>query len=309
MSDPHPILITGAAGKVGAIGPAVTRALLAQGFRVRAMVRREDERSAALRDLGAEIVVGDLLDLHHAHRAVEGCRRVYFSMSVDSTYLEATTNIAAVCEHHGIDAFVNMSQMTVSQMSIRDTTDSPQHKQHWLAEQVLRWSGLPVVYMRPTAFMDVFFLRFCSSTVKRHAAIMLPFGSGKTSPIAAADVARCVASVLANPAGHIGKIYELTGSASSSLEEIAEQYSVALGRKITYVDVPPEPWEERLRQSAASPHLAAHLITMASLHRQNRYDRYTDCVERLTGSPPMSVADFVRRNGAAFQPADEMQKA
>jgi uncharacterized protein YbjT (DUF2867 family) len=305
MHHPHPILVTGAAGRVGAIGPVVTKALLDRGFKVRAMVRREDERSMALRSLGAEVVVGNLLDLHDAHRVLEGCRRVYFSMSVDSTYLEATTNMAAVCKHHGVDAFVNMSQMTVSQMSIHETTDSPQHKQHWLAEQVLRWSGLPVVYMRPTAFMEVFFLQLCSPTIRRNGVIMLPFGSGKTSPIAAVDVGRCVTAVLADPAPHIGKIYELTGPSSDTLAQVAEQYASALGRKISYVDVPVEPWEEELRQSGMSSHVTAHLITMAAMHRQNRYDRHTDDVEKLTGSPPMSIADFVRMHAAEFEAGTE----
>lgn len=302
MHHPHPILVTGAAGRVGAIGPVVTKALLDLGFRVRAMVRQDDERATALRDLGAEVVVGNLLDLDDAHRVVEGCRRVYFSMSVDATYLEATTNMAVVCKHHGIDAFVNMSQMTVSQMNIHATTDSPQHKQHWLAEQVLRWSGLPVVYMRPTAFIDVFFLQFCAPTIRRHGAIMLPFGSGKTSPIAAVDVARCVTTVLANPGPHIGRIYELTGPSSDTLAQIAEHYSRALGRRISYVDVPVEPWEEELHRSGMSPHVAAHLITMAGMHRRNRYDRHTDHVEELTGAPAMSITDFVRMHAAEFEP-------
>lgn len=302
MNHPHPILVTGAAGRIGAIGPVVTRALLERGFAVRAMVRREDDRSAALRDVGAEVVVGDLLDLHDAHRAVEGCRRVYFSLSVDATYLEATANMAVVCKHHGVDAFVNMSQMTVSQMNIHETTDSGQHKQQWLAEQVLRWSGLPVVYMRPTAFMEVFFLQLCAPTIRRNAAIMLPFGSGKTSPIAAFDVARCVTAVLADPAPHIGKIYQLTGPSSASLAQIAEQYSRALGRTISYVDVAVEPWEKEMQQLGLSAHLTKHLITMAALHRANRYDRQTDDVETLTGTPPMSIADFVRLHAAEFAP-------
>jgi len=302
MQHLHPILVTGAAGRVGAIGPVVTEALLARGFKVRAMVRREDERSNALRNLGAEVVVGNLLDLKDMHRVLEGCRRIYFSMSVDSTYLEATTNVAAVCKHHGVDAFVNMSQMTVSQMSIHETTDSPQHKQHWLAEQVLGWSGLPVVTMRPTAFMDVFFLQVCAPTIRRHGAMMLPFGSGRTSPIAAVDVARCVTAVIADPAPHIGKIYEMTGPRAETLAAIAEHYSRALSRKIPYVDVPVEPWEEEMRKSGMSPHVAAHLITMAALHRQNRYDRLTHDVEKLTGSPPMSIAEFVRMHAAEFEP-------
>ena len=304
MSHSHPILVTGAAGKVGAIGPTVVEQLITRGFRVRAMVRREDDRSAALQRLGAEIVVGDLLDLDAVHRAVEGCRRIYFSMSVAATYLEATTNVAAVAKHYGIDAFVNMSQMTVSQMSIRDTTASPQHKQHWLAEQVLKWSGLPVVHVRPTAFMDVFFLRFAIPTIRGQGALMLPFGTGKTSPIAAFDVARVVAALLADPVPHVGRIYELTGQRAEDLHSIAAQYTRVLGRPIEYIDVPPEPWEQKLASGAASAHLAAHLAAMAQLHRQNRYDRHTNDVELLTGTPPMTVEQFVRLNAKAFEPTE-----
>jgi uncharacterized protein YbjT (DUF2867 family) len=294
------ILVTGAAGKVGSIGPTVVRLLRERGHAVRAMVRRNDERAEHLRSLGAEIVEGDLLDLHAVHRAVEGCRRIYFSMSVAASYLEATTNVAAVARHHGIEAFVNMSQMTVSQMGIHDTTASPQHKQHWLAEQVLAWSGLPVVTVRPTAFMDVFFLRFAAPGIRTEGALKLPFGDGRTSPVAAFDVARVVAAVLADPAPHLGRVYELTGPRSEDLHAIAGRFGATLNEPIRYVDVPPQPWEDNVRATAASPHLAAHLIAMAALHRANRYDRLTDTVERITGTPPMSIADFVQRHASAF---------
>ena len=56
------ILVTGAAGQLGAVGRTVTGLLLERGLPVRAMVRREDDRAAALRAAGAEVVVGDLLD-------------------------------------------------------------------------------------------------------------------------------------------------------------------------------------------------------------------------------------------------------
>ena len=150
----NPILVTGAAGAVGGIGRTVTELLQANGHKVRAMVRREDARAEALRRIGAEVVVGDLTDLAAMHSVIEGCRRVYFGMSVSPAYLEATINTAAVARHHRVEAFVNMSQMTVSQMSITETTDSPQHKLHWLAEQALSWSGLPVVTVRPTVFRE-----------------------------------------------------------------------------------------------------------------------------------------------------------
>jgi uncharacterized protein YbjT (DUF2867 family) len=122
-----------------------------------------------------------------------------------------------VARHHGVQAFVNMSQMTVTQMSITETTGSPQHKLHWLAEQALSWSGLPVVTVRPTVFLEGFFLMFAAAGVRASDELALPMGDGKTSPISAVDVARAVAAILDDPAPHIGQIYDLTGPESSDL--------------------------------------------------------------------------------------------
>ena len=158
MADNGPILVTGAAGQLGAVGRTVCGLLLDRGLPVRAMVRREDDRAAALRAVGAEVVVGDLLEPADVYRVVSGCRRVYFGMSVSAGYLEATVTMAVVAREVGVDAVVNMSQMTVSQMSIQNTTSSGQQRQHWLSEQALAWSGLPVVTIRPTVFLEGFFL-------------------------------------------------------------------------------------------------------------------------------------------------------
>ena len=156
MADNGSILVTGAAGQLGAVGRTVTGLLLDRGLPVRAMVRREDDRAAALRAAGAEVVVGDLLEPADVYRVVSGCRRVYFGMSVSAGYLEATVTMATVAREVGVDALVNMSQMTVSQMSIQNTTPSRQQRQHWLSEQALAWSGLPIVTIRPTMFLESF---------------------------------------------------------------------------------------------------------------------------------------------------------
>jgi len=290
-TDMAKILIAGAAGVVGG---GVCSLLAKSGHSVRALVRKQDERSKKLSQLGIEVVTGDLLDLYGVHGAVEGCDRIYFGMTVSAPYLEATVNVAAVAKHHGVEAFVNMSQMTVSQMSITSTTDSPQQKQHWLAEQALNWSGLPVIHVRPTAFLESFFMRLSAASIKEHGQIRLPFGSGKTSPVASADVARVVALLLHNPAEHIGHVYELTGPRSQDMNGVAEEFSRALGRSIQYVDIPWEPWRKALEASGQlSTHAVAHLSTMAILKQQNRYDRLSGDVEKLTGSPPLSIHDFV----------------
>jgi uncharacterized protein YbjT (DUF2867 family) len=296
----RPILVTGAAGRVGGIGRTITELLLKQGKAVRAMVRNEDPRAQALRDMGAKVVVGDLLDLDSMHRAIAGCETMYFGMSVSDTYLAATVNAAVVAKHHGVKAFINMSQMTLAQMSITETTPSPQHKLHWLAEQALNWSGLPVVHVRPTVLLEGFFLIFTPDSVRESNQIRLPFGDGKTSPVAVTDVSRVVAALLANPQPHIGKIYHLTGPQSENMQFFAQEYSKALGRTITFADIPVEAWRDGLLERGLPVHLVNHLTTMAELHSAGRYDRMSDDVFTLTGQRPLSVQEFVRRNAATF---------
>src|SRR6202521_3625229 len=189
--DDGSILVTGAAGQLGSVGRTVTGLLFDRGFPVRAMVRREDERAASLRAAGAQVVVGDLLEPGDVYRVVSGCGRVYFGMSVSAAYLEAAVTMAAVAREAGVNALVNMSQMTVSEMSIQNTTPSPQQWQHWLSEQALAWSGLPVVTIRPTIFLESFF-PLAGASVRDRGRIEMPFGQGKTSPVAASDVARVV---------------------------------------------------------------------------------------------------------------------
>ena len=299
-----PILVTGAAGRVGAVGRTVTELLLKQGNAVRAMVRNDDERAQALRSMGAEVVVGDLLDLDSMHRAIAGCETMYFGMSVSDDYLAATVNAAAVAKHYGVKAFVNMSQMTVAQMSITETTPSPQHKLHWLAEQALNWSGLPLVHVRPTVFMENFFLLFTADSVRESDQIRLPLGEGKTSPVAVEDVARVIATLLVNPQPHLGKIYHLTGPQSENMQFYAGEYSKALGRTITYQDIAIGPWRDGLLQRGLPVHLVNHLATMADLHRAGRYDRMSNDVLALTGQMPLSVQEFVGKNAARFAALD-----
>src|SRR6476646_8812571 len=263
--DNGPILVTGAAGQLGAVGRTVTGLLLDRGLPVRAMVRREDDRAAALRAAGADVVVGDLLEPADVYRVVSGCRRIYFGMSVSPGYLEATVTMAAVAREIGVEALVNMSQMTVSEMDIHRTSPSRQQRQHWLGEQALLWSGLPVVTVRPTIFLDTF-STLAATSVRERGRVELPFGRGRTNPVAAADVAGVVAAVLADPGPHLGRVYELTGPRSQDLHGVAREFSDALNREVAYSDIAPEDWEAGLKRQGVPEHLTGHLVTMGELH-------------------------------------------
>src|SRR5215510_420802 len=234
------VLIPGAGG----VGRAVFAQLRAQDVPVRCMVRREDERAAELKGLGAEVVIGNLTRPETVAAALQGVARMFFAMSVSPDHLLAATVVASVAkEYKKLEVLVDLSQMTVSQMTATSTEESHQQRLHWLAEQVFDWSGLPVVHIRPTVFLDTpLFTSMAAQSIQANGTIALPFGTGRTSPVAVDDVARVLATVLRDPAPHIGKVYELTGPRSVDMTEMAEEFSRALQRPVSYVDVPLEWW-------------------------------------------------------------------
>ncbi|MGW5202667.1 NmrA family NAD(P)-binding protein [Streptomyces spiralis] len=292
MAASHPVLVTAPGG----VGRNVLEKLRSQNVPVRVMVRRDDDRAAQLRALGAEVVLGDLTRPETVAAALQGSRSMYFAMPVSPDHLLAATVVASVAREYGkLDALIDMSQMTVSQMTATSVGESHQQRLHWLAEQVLNWSGLPVVHIRPTSFLDnPLFTTLPAQTIRRNNTIVLPFGAGRTSPIAVDDVARVVATVLRDPAPHIGRVYELTGPRTVDMTELADAFSRTLGRPISYVDVPLDQWREEVLSTIGLPaHIEQHIVTMCRLHQQNRYDRISGDVERLTGVPAQTIEEFV----------------
>src|SRR5258705_13392359 len=145
MSDVK-FLITGA---TGATGGATAAQLLDKGQQVRAFVHREDERSESLRRRGAEVVVGDLLDFDVVREALKGVNRAYFVYPIRPGLIQATAQFAQSAVEAGVDAVVNMSQV-----SARSDAKSHAAREHWLAERVFDWSGLNVAHIRPTYFAE-----------------------------------------------------------------------------------------------------------------------------------------------------------
>lgn len=302
MAENRLILVTGAGGGVGGVGGTVVRLLREQGRPVRAMVHHDDERAAPLRALGAEVVAGDLTNPADVARILDGCPRVYFGMSVAASYLEAAATVASVARSAGgLEVLVSISQMTVSQMTPTSTDESRHQRLHFLAEQILDWSGLPVVHVRPTIFLENPLLTMLAArAVAGQRQLRLPFGTGRTSPVGAVDVARVVTAVLEDPNPHIGRTYELTGPRVLDLGGLAEEFSRGLGHTITPIDVPFDTWAAEVAAIGLPPHVEQHLMTMARLHGQNRYDRATDTVEAITGKPAQSVAEFVAEHAGLF---------
>ncbi len=302
MSSPL-YLITGAGGGTGGVSRQVIEQLRMRGYRVRALVHHDDERAAPLRELGAEVVVGDLTEPGDVVSAMTGADRMFFSMGVSADYLRATAVICdAALEYDHLEVIVNMSQMTVSQMTLTSVGESHQHRLHYLAEHVMNWSGVPVVHVRPTAFLDnPIFTWLAAPSLRERNLLVLPFGTGRTSPIATSDVARTVTAVLVDPVHRIGDIYELTGPARLDIDGLAAEYALGLGRPIRGTDIAHDVWvEEVLKPLGLPAHVEQHLATMALLHRAGRYDRATDDVEKITGQPATTVGHYVAEHPELF---------
>jgi uncharacterized protein YbjT (DUF2867 family) len=295
-------LITGAGGGVGNISPQVVTRLLGRGEAVRAMVHHEDSRADALRAQGAEVVAGDLTSPVDVFAAMTGVTRMFFNMSVSPDYLQATAVVCVAAQELGsLDVLVNMSQMTVSQMTATSTEESKQQRLHWLAERVVDWSGVPAVHVRPTVLLDnPLFGALAARSIREFGRLELPFGTGRTSPVASSDVADVVTAVLTAPRDHLGAVYELTGPATLDVDELAAQYEAALGRPVAAVRPPVDEWVLGLRSLGLPPHVEQHIATMAKLHRADRYNRSTDDVQAITGHPAQTVRQYVERHRELF---------
>src|SRR5258708_39875499 len=92
------ILVTGATGDTGR--PTV-KLLLERGHKVKALVRKDDERARTLRDQGADGVVGDMLDISRVRKAADGVSSAYFVYPMSEGMVEATPSLPRSQESDG----------------------------------------------------------------------------------------------------------------------------------------------------------------------------------------------------------------
>ena len=287
-------LVIGATGKTGQ--PVVEQALAA-GLDVRAVIRREDDRSERLRNAGAETVEGDVHDMRSVRQLAKGVDRIYFAYPPQGDRLvEATANIAIAAKDEGITGIVNMSQI-----SVRESARSPLSHHHWLSEKIFDRADVGAVHIRPTFFMENLLL-FCSQSIATEGKIYLPYGSRSHAPIAANDIARSVVALLLDPKPHAGEHPILTGPDNLSIAEMANVIGHEIGRPVEYVDLPVEQWHEILVDQVGLPEfLANHLHQVAIDHQEGIFDHQTDTVKALTGAAPQSLPEFVREHLARFK--------
>jgi NAD(P)H dehydrogenase (quinone) len=290
------MLVTGATGETGR---STTELLIQRGFEVRALVHSADERSDKLKVLGAEIVVGDLLDLDAVKDAVKGANAAYFVYPIRPGLIEATAYFAQAAREAGLDGVVNMSQI-----SAREDSKSHAARDHWIAERVFDWSAVPVTHIRPTFFAQWLTYPHNLKHILERGVISQPLGNGRHAPIAAEDQARVIAAILADPVPHKGQIYKLFGPVETDQAGIAKAVGEVIGRPVGYEPITIEAYRKRLEDAGKMPpFLIQHLCAVAQDYQDDIFAGADEVIGRVTGKPPMTVQEFVTAHIDLFQPA------
>ena len=282
-------LVTGATGDTGR--PTV-KLLLEKGHRVRAMARKQDERSERLKGMGAEVVYGDLLNLDDLRAATDGVARAYFVYPLADGLVESTVLFAQAAKEGGVEHIANMSHK-----QSRPHARSKATLNHWLSEQVFGWSGIGVTHLRVTFFAE--WLLYIAPLI-RQGRYVVPFDPGsRFAPMPASDIARVVVGILEEPAGHAGKAYQLHGPVEHTHEELAAIVGRVLGRDIRFEQVDVSTFLQLLgleNDSARRSH-----FTSVRVDQQEGLLEGTDEIgAAIIGRPLMTIEEFIEENRESF---------
>jgi len=297
----QPILVTGAAGGAqGSTGRQVAALLLDKGIPVRAFVHKLDARSDALRELGAEVVHGDLLDRDSVRASLIGIKRAYFTYSVSDGLLEATTIFAMAAREAETELIVNNSQLQGARIA-----PSFRNMQHGLADRIFDWAEVGAVHLHaPPYYENVRAL--VRKSIAEQSTAFLPWGDGSSiiPLVGAEDVSHVAATLLANSEKPFDSAYDLI-AATPTVNEIIDTLSAVLQRPIRYVDITDEQWANAVR-GHLNPHALDHLSHLWQYFRssERRGDdeprRVTDTICTVTGNRAQTLEDFFRANAAEF---------
>ncbi|SEE35195.1 NmrA family NAD(P)-binding protein [Streptomyces sp. KS_5] len=279
------VLITGATGMTGS---AAVRHALARGLAVRAMVHTVDDRSRALADLGAEVVVGDLLDINTVRPAIEDTDAAYFVYPIQPGLIHAAVNFAQAAKETGGNVILHLSQRSANRESASNSC-----RDTYIAEQVLNWSGVDVIHLRPTMFLEWFLYPYMLPNIRK-GKLWIAAGEGACSIVGAEDQGRAIAALLEQPDEHIGTTIPLSGPAELTQREMAAELSKGLGREIVYENPTPDEFAAHVQAIGVHPYATQHIHALMPEYQQGFLGGADNNIEKLTGVRPTSVAEFAR---------------
>jgi uncharacterized protein YbjT (DUF2867 family) len=281
-----PVLVTGATGNTGR---AVVHALTRRGAPVRAMVRAQADRSR-LPD-GVAVIVADFDDAASIAAALKGAERAYLVTPSSERAEAQQRRFADLAAQAGIHHLVVLSQLAADERSpVRFL------RYHAAVEQHVRDLGIAHTFLRPNLFFQGL-LAFARS-ISAQGRFYAPIGDATVSAVDVRDVA-AVAAITLTEAGHEGATYTLTGPASITHTQIAAALTAALGRDITFIDVPPQAFADSLRE-ILPPWQVQGLLEDYAHYRRGEAASISPAVAEITGRSPRDVQQFARDYAPAF---------
>ena len=283
----RPILVTGATGNTGR---AIVDALARRGAPVRAMVRTEADRAKL--PAGVPAVVADFDDLASIAAALDGADRAYLVTPSSERAEEQQRRFADLAAKAGLRHLVVLSQLASDEHSpVRFL------RYHAAVEQHVRDLGVPYTFLRPNLFFQG--LLAFAGTISSQGRFYAPIGDATISAIDVRDIAD-VAAVTLTEAGHEGATYTLTGPASITHTQIAAALTAALGRDVTFTDVPTQAFADSLR-GILPPWQVDGLLEDYAHYRRGEAASVSSAVAEITGRPPRDIQQFARDYAPAFK--------
>lgn len=237
------VLITGAGGYTGL---ALACHLQANGYSVRALVRRPPE-DLDLAQAGAEIVVGDVRDRETVERAVAGVHTVYHLAAVfrragvpDSEYrtvhVDATRQLVECSVAAGVKRFVHCSTVGVhghvehgpatedAPLAPGDIYQETKLEGERIALETAARVGLPLTVVRPGPIYgpgERRFLKMIGGVAKRRF-FLLGDGSPRLQMIYVDDLVEGIRLAGESP-NAVGRTYILAGDEAPTLNELVSE--------------------------------------------------------------------------------------
>jgi uncharacterized protein YbjT (DUF2867 family) len=278
VPDSETILVTGATGNTGS---PMLPMLDASDVSVRAMIRTAGDEARLTPS--ATPVVADFDDGASLEAALNGVTRAYLVTPSSAAAQKQQVRFAELAEQAGVMQIVLLSQYASDEHSpVRFL------RYHAAVERRIRELGIGFTFLRPNLFFQGLFA--IAGTIASDGRFFAPIGDARVSAVDVRDIAAVAVAVLTEP-GHEGKTYTITGPAAITHSEIADALSVATGRQIAFVDVPPDAVRASLEGVLPDWQLGG-LLEDYEHYVRGEADDVLPTVAEITGREPRDVVRF-----------------